>query len=61
MVSRYHEAGATATAVARRSMRFRGSVFAFGQTAPVAGYALALWYGGTLVANGEVHYKSIIK
>ena len=46
---------------ARRSVRWRGAVFAFGQTAPVAGYALSLWYGGVLVADREVPYKDVIK
>ncbi|CAH2055805.1 unnamed protein product, partial [Iphiclides podalirius] len=61
VLTRYREAGVSAVATARRSMRWRGSVFSFGQTAPVAGYALSLWYGGVLVANKEVHYKSVIK
>ncbi|XP_021208843.2 multidrug resistance protein homolog 49 isoform X1 [Bombyx mori] len=58
---RYEEAGGAAQRTARRSLRWRGAVFSFGQTAPVAGYALALWYGGVLVANRELHYKSVIK
>ncbi|KPJ05317.1 Multidrug resistance protein-like 49 [Papilio xuthus] len=61
VIHRYKEAGRVASGRERRSMRWRGSVFSFGQTAPVAGYALSLWYGGVLVANKEVHYKSVIK
>ncbi|KPJ18849.1 Multidrug resistance protein-like 49 [Papilio machaon] len=61
VINRYKEAGRVASGRERRSMRWRGSVFSFGQTAPVAGYALSLWYGGVLVANKEVHYKSVIK
>ncbi|XP_061380949.1 multidrug resistance protein homolog 49-like isoform X2 [Danaus plexippus] len=60
-LSRYKDAGGAARVAARSSLRWRGAVFAFGQTAPVAGYALALWYGGVLVANGEVPYKDVIK
>ncbi|CAG5040900.1 unnamed protein product [Parnassius apollo] len=61
VLNRYREAGMSARTTARRSLRWRGCVFSFGQTAPVAGYALSLWYGGVLVANKEVHYKSVIK
>ncbi|CAG9571820.1 unnamed protein product [Danaus chrysippus] len=60
-LSRYKKAGGAARVAARSSLRWRGAVFAFGQTAPVAGYALALWYGGVLVAYGEVPYKDVIK
>ncbi|KAG6454144.1 hypothetical protein O3G_MSEX008540 [Manduca sexta] len=61
VVARYQEAGAHAQETAQRSIRWRGSVFSFGQTAPVAGYALSLWYGGVLVADQEIPYKSVIK
>ncbi|XP_045504578.1 multidrug resistance protein homolog 49-like isoform X2 [Colias croceus] len=61
VLARYQAAGASASAAARGSMRWRGAVFSFGQTAPVAGYALSLWYGGVQVANKEVPYKDVIK
>ncbi|CAG9782590.1 unnamed protein product [Diatraea saccharalis] len=61
VLSRYKTASLAAKAQARRSVRWRGCVFSFGQTAPVAGYALSLWYGGILVADKEVHYKNVIK
>ncbi|XP_026751767.1 multidrug resistance protein homolog 49-like isoform X2 [Galleria mellonella] len=61
VLSRYQKAGIEARNEAIKSMRWRGSVFSFGQTAPVAGYALSLWYGGVLVANKDVHYKDVIK
>ncbi|CAG5040909.1 unnamed protein product [Parnassius apollo] len=61
VLNRYREAGMSARTTARRSLRWRGCVFSFGQTAPFAGYALSLWYGGVLVANKEVHYKNVIK
>lgn len=41
-------------------MKLRGPVFALGQTAPFFGYALALYYGGYLVATEGLHYKNII-
>ncbi|CAH1634814.1 unnamed protein product [Spodoptera littoralis] len=61
VIKRYHDAFVGGRVMARKSLRWRGTVFAFGQTAPVAGYALSLWYGGVLVAEGEIHYKSVIK
>ncbi|XP_061717365.1 multidrug resistance protein homolog 49-like [Cydia pomonella] len=61
VIQRYVEAGRAAANTAIKSVRWRGCVFAFGQTAPVAGYALSLWYGGVLVANREVPYKDVIK
>ncbi|GBP97567.1 Multidrug resistance protein homolog 65 [Eumeta japonica] len=60
VVERYVAAGEKTRAIARRSLRWRGAVFSFGQTAPVAGYALSLYYGGVLVSNGSVHYKLVI-
>lgn len=41
--------------------RLRGVVYSFGQAAPFLGYALSLYYGGTLVASQEVNYKEVIK
>ncbi|CAB3251562.1 unnamed protein product [Arctia plantaginis] len=61
VLRRYQEAFVGGRVAARKSLRFRGSVFAFGQTAPVAGYAISLWYGGVLVANQEIPYKNVIK
>ncbi|KAL0879462.1 hypothetical protein ABMA27_003213 [Loxostege sticticalis] len=61
VLERYRQAGLAAKKTARKSLRWRGCVFSFGQTAPVAGYALSLWYGGVLVANREVPYKDVIK
>lgn len=61
VIERYSKAGQAARGTALKNLRWRGCVFAFGQTAPVAGYALSLWYGGVLVANGELHYKDVIK
>lgn len=45
----------------RKKIRLRGIVFSLGQTVPIIGYGCALWYGGGLVANGELHYKNLIK
>ncbi|XP_075982396.1 multidrug resistance protein homolog 49-like isoform X2 [Anticarsia gemmatalis] len=61
VLRRYQDAFQAGRLAARKSLRYRGMVFSFGQTAPVAGYALSLWYGGVLVANQEIPYKSVIK
>ncbi|KAI8127489.1 Multidrug resistance protein like protein 49 [Lucilia cuprina] len=44
-----------------KKLRFRGFVFGLGQAAPFFAYGLSLYYGGTLVANGEIDYENIIK
>lgn len=41
--------------------RFRGFVFGLGQTVPIMGYGISLWYGGTLVAKREMPYENVIK
>lgn len=40
---------------------WRGLVNSLGQVVPLLGYAVALYYGGLLVAKGEMHFKDIIK
>lgn len=44
-----------------KKMSLRGLVNSTGQTIPFLGYALALYYGGIMVANEGVHFKNIIK
>lgn len=44
-----------------KKLRFRGFVFGLGQASPFLAYGLSLYYGGMLVANGEVNYEDIIK
>jgi ATP-binding cassette, subfamily B (MDR/TAP), member 1 len=45
----------------KQKLRYRGVVFGLGQTVPLMGYAMSLWYGGTLVAYGEMPYQNVIK
>lgn len=45
----------------KKKSKFRGFVFGLGQTVPLMGYGLSLWYGGTLVANREMPYANVIK
>jgi len=45
----------------KRKVRFRGLVFALGQAAPYLAYGISLYYGGILVAEGQIDYADIIK
>lgn len=44
-----------------KKMSLRGLVNSTGMSIPFFGYALALYYGGMMVANEGVHFKDIIK
>lgn len=44
-----------------KKQRFRGFVFGLGQAAPLLAYGLSLYYGGILVADGDIRYENIIK
>lgn len=44
-----------------KKMSLRGLINSIGQSIPFFGYALALYYGGLMVANEGVHFKDIIK
>lgn len=48
-------------ATVRRKLMYRGTIYSSGQSIPLFGYAVALYYGGLLVANEGVHYGDIIK
>lgn len=41
--------------------KLRGLVFSCGQTAPLLGYAVSLFYGGYLVAREGLDYQNVIK
>ncbi|CAO1320937.1 unnamed protein product [Diamesa hyperborea] len=45
----------------QKKSRFRGFVFGLGQTVPLMGYGVSLWYGGLLIARKEMHYEDVIK
>ncbi|XP_062131687.1 multidrug resistance protein homolog 49 [Drosophila sulfurigaster albostrigata] len=45
----------------RKKVRFRGLVFALGQTAPFLAYGVSLYYGGMLIANDGLPYEDVIK
>ena len=45
----------------RKKTRYRGVVFGLGQTSPFIAYGISLFYGGYLVANGQMSFENIIK
>lgn len=61
VLNRYTDEIINAEAACQSKIRYRGTVYALGQTIPFLGYALAFYYGGTLVANDAMEYKDIIK
>lgn len=61
IINRYNEEIAKSEVACRSKIKYRGLVYALGQSTPLFGYALALWYGGMLMANEGLDYKSVIK
>lgn len=61
VLNRYTEEINNAEAACQGKIRYRGTVYALCQTTPLLGYALAFYYGGTLVANDDLEYKDVIK
>lgn len=47
--------------IIKKKLIWRGLVSSTGQAIPFLGYAAALYYGGLMVANNEIHFKNIIK
>lgn len=47
--------------LSRKKHRYRGLVNSFSQAIPLLAYGVSLYYGGIMVANGEIHYKSIVR
>lgn len=47
--------------LACKKVRFRGLVNSFSQAVPQIAYVVALYYGGLMVANDEIHYKNLIR
>ncbi|XP_059619981.1 multidrug resistance protein homolog 65 [Phlebotomus argentipes] len=61
MVARYSLEIQKVEKSVKRKLMFRGSVFSIGQSAPMFAYAVALYYGGLLVANEGLGYEKLIK
>lgn len=61
MINRYIDEMNRVESTIRKKIIWRGFVNSFGASIPLFGYAIALYYGGVMVANGEIHFKDIIK
>lgn len=61
MIGRYVREVAKVEKIIRKKIVWRGLVNSTAQSIPFFGYAGALCYGGFLVADGEIHFKNIIK
>ncbi len=61
VLERYCEQIDKADKACRKKVRFRGVVYAMGQTAPFLASGISLYYGGILVANDGIPYADIIK
>lgn len=61
ILSRYITEIVRAETACRQKIRFRGVVYALGQTAPQIAYGIAFTYGGILVANYQLEYENLIK
>lgn len=61
MIDRYVTEMIQVQKIIRTKIIWRGLVNSVAQSIPFFGYAIALYYGGLLVANGEIHFKNVIK
>lgn len=61
MIGRYEMEMSSVEKIIRKKIIWRGFVNSVAQSIPFFGYAVALYYGGLLVADGEIHFKNVIK
>lgn len=61
MIKRFIDEMDRVEKLAFKKIFFRGLVNSFSQAVPFLAYAVALTYGGFMVANGEIHYKNIVR
>lgn len=61
MIARYISEMMKVKKIIQRKTIWRGLVNSIAQSIPFFGYAVALCYGGFLVAHGEIHFKIVIK
>lgn len=61
MIARFMAEMNKVESVIKKKIAWRGLVNSTGQSIPFFGYAVALYYGGLLVADEEIHFKNIIK
>lgn len=61
MISRFVSEMERVERLALKKIYFRGFVNSFSTAVPCLAYAVALYYGGLMVANDEIHYKNIVR
>lgn len=61
MIERYMAEMTKVASLIRSKIIWRGLVNSVAQSIPFFGYAVALCYGGFLIAYGEIHFKNVIK
>lgn len=61
MIANYDRTIDEVTALCMKKVRYRGLVYSLGQSTPMLGYALALWYGGMMVSNFELEFDKVVK
>lgn len=61
MIERYVTEMTKLAVMSRKKIMWRGLINSTAQTIPFFAYAIALCYGGFLIANGEIHFKNVIK
>lgn len=61
MIARYVQEMTKVESVMHKKIIWRGCVSSISQSIPFFAYAIALTYGGFMVAWGEIHFKNVIK
>lgn len=61
MIGRYVDEMMKLERIVKSKIAWRGLANSVAQSIPFFGYAVALYYGGLLIASGEIHYKNVIK
>lgn len=61
MIERFTREMANVERLSRKKIIFRGLVNSFSQAVPLLAYAVALGYGGYMVAKEEIAYKEIVR
>lgn len=61
MIVRFVNEMQRAEHLSKKKIMYRGLVNSFSQAIPLLAYAVALTYGGHMVAYGEIHYKHVVR
>lgn len=61
MIASYNQTIDEVTTMCMKKVKYRGLVYSLGQSTPMLGYALALWYGGMMVSKFEIEYDNVVK